>query len=383
MSQANNTAPPAISRDTLAPGVQVFTLPRACCKEYYITATPTADADSPRAVLAQAARAVRDLGANVICQDVLGLPSREGADLAELRAAFGEVDWPVTWLTDGADTGLFGTHLWAASPECDLERVRSGDRVLATRFEDAYARYVRMGGLGPASDGGTREEQAREVLETMQAGLEAVGMDFYSDVLRTWFYNHDILDWYGEFNQVRNQFFTEKNVYCGMVPASTGIGGANPRRTALVAGLLAVKAKTGGEEVKAYPVPSPLQCPAVDYGSSFSRAIEFEAPDHRRVLVSGTASIEPGGETLHLGDVAKQIDLTIRVAGAILESRGMDWHNVVRAIAYFRNAEDAPAQDDYCAANGLEDVPFVVTNNVVCRDDLLYEIEVDAVKPRG
>ena len=54
-------------------------------------------------------------------------------------------------------------------------------------------------------------------------------------------------------------------------------------------------------------LPSPLQCPALEYGSSFSRAAELRTPGWRRVVVSGTASILPGShEVAHVGDVDAQ-----------------------------------------------------------------------------
>ena len=71
-------------------------------------------------------------------------------------------------------------------------------------------------------------------------------------------------------------------------------------------------------------------------------------PDHRRLYVSGTASIEPSGKTAHIGDPAKQISLTMEVVAAILESRRMTWADVSRAIAYFKDIKDAPLFDEYC-----------------------------------
>ena len=161
-----------------------------------------------------------------------------------------------------------------------------------------------------------------------------------------------------------------------MVRASTGVGGSSPAGAAVVANLFAVERKS--DKVRIEALPSPLQCPALDYGSSFSRAVELAVPGLRRVLVSGTASIAPGGETAHVGDVDAQLELTMDVVLAILESRGMGWKDVTRGIAYFKECEDAPAWDKYRARVSLPDMPVVVAQNHICRDDLLFEIEVDA-----
>jgi hypothetical protein len=162
-----------------------------------------------------------------------------------------------------------------------------------------------------------------------------------------------------------------------MVPASTGIGASNPSGTALVTAVLGIKAKN--ENVKIQAVPSPLQCSAIDYKSSFSRAVEAELSDHRRLYVSGTASISPRGETIHIGDPRKQIACTMEVVKAILNSRNMDWSNTTRGIAYFKNGVDTGLLAEYCRDHGLPPLPIAISQSDICRDDLLFEIELDAI----
>ena len=161
------------------------------------------------------------------------------------------------------------------------------------------------------------------------------------------------------------------------MPASTGIGVGNHAGAALVTDVLAMKPMNNNVRTEA--VGSPLQCPATNYKSSFSRAVEVALPDHRRLYVSGTASIEPGGKTVHVGDVGKQISLTMKVVQAILESRKMSWADVSRAIAYFKDIEETPLFENYCRDNRLPFLPIAIAHSDICRDDLLFEIEVDAV----
>lgn len=73
----------------------------------------------------------------------------------------------------------------------------------------------------------------------------------------------------------------------------------------------------------------------------------------------------------------------MEVVQAILESRGMGWADTSRAIAYFRNIEDAPLLDKYCKENRLPRMPIAVAHGDICRDDLLFEIEVDAVTEKA
>lgn len=255
--------------------------------------------------------------------------------------------------------------------------VRLGGQTVGMVFEDEWARYCVLAGLRPADASVSRERQTTAALEVMEAALAGAGMTF-ANVIRTWFYLDDILDWYGEFNQVRNDFFRRRGVFAGLVPASTGVGGSNAAGTAVVADLVAVEPKHPG--VQCFAVPSPLQCPALEYGSSFSRAVEVVTPGQRRLYISGTASIHPDGRTAHVGDAEAQVALTMDVVEAILRSRGMEWADTVRGIGYFKHMADAPLIDAWCAARGLTGWPVIAAKNDICRDDLLFELELDAIR---
>ena len=126
-------------------------------------------------------------------------------------------------------------------------------------------------------------------------------------------------------------------------------------------------------------MPSVLQCPALDYGSSFSRAVEIACPGFRRLLISGTASISPEGETRHVDDPEAQVALTMEVVQAILASRRMGWEDVCRATAYFKEAAHASAFGRWRGRRPGRSFPAMVAKSTICREDLLFEIEVDAV----
>jgi enamine deaminase RidA (YjgF/YER057c/UK114 family) len=128
---------------------------------------------------------------------------------------------------------------------------------------------------------------------------------------------------------------------------------------------------------------SPLQKPASDYGSTFSRAVEICAPDYRQVMISGTASISAFGHTLYKDDAASQVSLTMEIVKAILHSRSMSFNDTSRAIVYFKDASTYPLFRDYCDRAGIQPLPAVYTVNEVCREDLLFEIELDAIQKYG
>jgi enamine deaminase RidA (YjgF/YER057c/UK114 family) len=96
-------------------------------------------------------------------------------------------------------------------------------------------------------------------------------------------------------------------------------------------------------------------------------------------LVSGTASIEPGGRTVWVGDITGQIDRTMEVVAAILHSRGMGFGDVTRATCYYQRPDDRAGFEFWRTAHHQMAMPVVDTHSVVCRGDLLFEIELDAV----
>lgn len=282
---------------------------------------------------------------------------------------------PLTWVTGHPcmEGSVAGIHVQAVRG-VRVDTLWMGNSPVGCVYRCDELTWCHVGGLLPEDTSLSSPEQARQVFERLEATLAQAGMDL-SHVVRTWLYLDNILRWYGDFNTVRTQFFQERNVFSGLVPASTGIAGKNPAGAALVAQALAVR--HAAEAPVAGALPSPLQCPALAYGSSFSRAVELTLPHSRRVLVSGTASIEQSGKTAHVRDVAGQVDFTMQVLGALLNSRGLSFEHTTRAYAYFKRATDAPVFADYCRAHDLS-LPVIVSRSDVCREDLLFELELDA-----
>lgn len=296
--------------------------------------------------------------------------------MAGLLEEFGEVNWPVTWV-EGAScdgTQIAGLQAYAISGG-PITRIKVGGRVVGSVYEDDGARHCLLGGLGPVAVGLSPPAQLQQMFANVELALELAGFEL-ADIVRTWFYNDDILAWYDEFNRVRSALYRDIKWRTGSLPASTGIGARNPAGAALVAALWAVKPLD--KQSCAREIGSPLQCPAPAYGSSFSRAMEINSGGLRRLLISGTASIHPGGTTAWVADPRKQVDLTMEVVAAILQSRGLTYQDVVRATCYYRHAADQRHFSDWLTERGLTAMPVVNTHSVVCRDDLLFEIELDA-----
>lgn len=303
------------------------------------------------------------------------LDSRGDVDRA-MHAALGETQWPVTWIEGAScdDAPLAGVQAFALSGR-PVTRVRLGHRIVGSVYEDGGMRHCLLGGLGPTALSLNAPAQVQQMFGNLEWALDQAGFEL-ADVVRTWFYNDDILAWYGDFNRVRLAHYEGVKWRTGSLPASTGIGARNADGTALAVAAWAMRPVADG--VHAKEVGSPLQCPAPAYGSAFSRAMELNSGGWRRLFVSGTASIFPGGKTAWVDNAKKQVDLTMEVVGAILQSRGMTFHDVTRATAYFRDPLFKPYFDTWLAARDLQHMPVVATRSVICRDDLLFEIELDA-----
>ncbi len=120
--------------------------------------------------------------------------------------------------------------------------------------------------------------------------------------------------------------------------------------------------------------------------SSFSRGIRLDFGRATVVLISGTASVDEHGKSVHVGDFRQQARRTFANIAALLRAEGLTWKDVVRTTCYLRDIER-----DYTAFNeertafyeseGLSPLPASTgIQAILCRPDLLVEIEAIAIK---
>lgn len=356
----------------VAPGVQVISPFGPKCGAQHVT-VPRIGNETLQDVAERTMLILRDIGASIASMDVLGLTLEEC--MSALEEVTGPITWPVTWIADAQIHEAGGIQVWAEI-DARVAPVMLRNFCAGSVIDFPEAIFVRLGGLTGRIPTRSNVDQTNASLRQMINALKTVDMDF-SNVVRTWFYNCDIVSWYREFNETRDIFFAEHDLCEGLIPASTGIGACNVSGSSIVTGLLAVQAKS--DTVTIAEVPSPLQCPATDYGSSFSRAVEIRLSGFRQLLISGTASIDAHGKTIYKGDIDGQILHTLEVVETLLKSRQMHWHNVTRAIAYVKYAKDIDRFEYHRNMLGLGGLPVITLTAVVCRDDLLFEMELDAV----
>jgi enamine deaminase RidA (YjgF/YER057c/UK114 family) len=90
------------------------------------------------------------------------------------------------------------------------------------------------------------------------------------------------------------------------------------------------------------------------------------------VYVSGTAAIDPSGATVHVGDAAGQIAVTVENVRAVFRDMGCGDSDVVQAIVYSKTPE---VERVFLQQYGKLGWPLVSVIADVCRDDLLFEVE--------
>jgi enamine deaminase RidA (YjgF/YER057c/UK114 family) len=124
---------------------------------------------------------------------------------------------------------------------------------------------------------------------------------------------------------------------------------------------------------------------AYDYGSAFSRGMRIDLNGLTILLISGTASIDEQGRTVHVGDFRAQLQRTYDNITKLLAAEGATWHDIVRTTCYLRDIErDYQAFNEertaFFKAQGLDPLPASTgIQAILCRPDLLIEIEAIAM----
>ncbi len=118
---------------------------------------------------------------------------------------------------------------------------------------------------------------------------------------------------------------------------------------------------------------------------SFSRGLRLDIKGITLLLISGTASIDARGQTIHVGDFRSQTWRVYQNLTGLLAAEGASWKDVIRTTCYLRDIER-----DYAAFNeirteffrqqGLAPLPASTgIQAILCRPDLLIEIELMAM----
>ena len=146
----------------------------------------------------------------------------------------------------------------------------------------------------------------------------------------------------------------------------------------LIRGLSLTKRAVSAPQVlnEAFHYPKP---------SSFSRALRIDLNGFVLLLISGTASVDENGQSVHTGDFRAQCRRTFSNIQALLAAEGATWHDVVRTTCYLRDIErDYAAFNEertaFYKAEQLDPLPASTgIQAILCRPELLIEIEAIAM----
>jgi len=119
--------------------------------------------------------------------------------------------------------------------------------------------------------------------------------------------------------------------------------------------------------------------------SSFSRGMRIDLNGLTILLISGTASIDENGKSVHIGDFRAQMRRTLENITGLLASEGCTWHDIVRTSCYLRDIDrDYEAFNEertaFFKAQELDPLPASTGIQAkLCRPELLVEIEAIAM----
>lgn len=299
---------------------------------------------------------------------------------------------PVTYIEGNPTSGkgIAGIIIHAVSAD-NVWTIMDGKNPCGRRWTHNGSTYLVLqnisGKHGSSNGNGTRHLEVRHMLDRAERILRENGAS-YRDVVRTWFYLSDILDWYAAFNKVRNEKYGEFGIMPGpgdrdlLLPASTGIRGETLSSSAATMDLIAIVGEAGSRPV-IKQLTNAAQLDAFRYGSAFSRGAVIQEPEVSLIEVSGTASIDQQGKSQFIGDIHGQINCTFEKIEKLIGNEEAGLENIAAATVFVKRPEYAEIFWEMARERGLEEFPAVCVVADVCRDELLFEIDAEATIVRS
>jgi len=224
--------------------------------------------------------------------------------------------------------------------------------------------------------GGDAFEQALDMFYAAERLLQQCGMGF-RDVARAWIHLRDIGRDYDALNKARREFFRHRGIE--RRPASTGVQGIPfPDAHDFSLSLRAVQSP---RPLDIGVMSTPTLNEAWSYGADFSRGLRLAEANKVMLYVSGTASLDEAGRTVHVGNFEAQVDRMLENIETLLAQQGASFENLVSGITYLKNPGDAPVLRSMCRERGFDNFPCALVEAPLCRPELLCETEAVAMLP--
>lgn len=350
-------------------------------EEFYIAAAPVGKApikDQLRDIFAGIRKILASCKAHIVQERIFVAKSAIGSARKQRLQEYGDIDDGVSpsflICNEGFQGPVGGVQIHAVKCEYKPDVVNFEGSFCGRVVKVTGRRYMMLSNIS-GTRSGSDVERAKAMLEKSEAILKQYSSDFRS-VPRTWMWLENILGWYGRFNRVRNEFFTDRGIITAgevqKLPASTGIGLAPAGRESCAMDLVAILEPA--DSIKYLPSAGRQHC-AFEYGSAFSRATEAIMPAANTVFISGTASIDINGVTTNIGNPLGQIKETIENVRAVLRDMHCTDSDVVQAIAYCKTAEVEKVFEEYKSSLNW---PWITVVCDICRPELLFEVEITA-----
>lgn len=219
-------------------------------------------------------------------------------------------------------------------------------------------------------------EQTLNMFHAAQRLLQQCDMDF-GDVVRVWIYMRDIDRDYADLNKARRVFFQQLGI--DLRPASTCVqGGPMPIEHDVTMTV---------EAIRSVPSPSiqrmstPKLNEAWTYGADFSRGLRVSEANKVALHISGTASLDETGQTVHVGDLEAQAHRMIDNIESLLTHQGASVADMASGVAYVKHVDHASVLRTIFHQRGFDRFPCAVVHGPLCRPELLCETEVLAWLP--
>ncbi len=223
------------------------------------------------------------------------------------------------------------------------------------------------------------DAQTRRVFTDLISGLPSAGRDLDNNCVRTWIYVRDIDIFYQDMVNERRAVFFEQGLNGDThFIASTGIEGTGAYLHDLVTmDAYSILGLQPGQI--SYLNDFGMLCPANKYNVTFERGTRVSYADRAHYFISGTASVDKQGSTIHLGNILKQLDRTLENINSLLKAGKAALSDMMYMIVYLRDLSDFDCVKERLGKR-LPLVPTIFVQAAVCRPEWLIEIEGVAVK---
>lgn len=273
---------------------------------------------------------------------------------------------------------MLAYHLEAPDPI--RKRALGPEHMLVEKAGLAHLWSTRLCAGSAGTPSGTAE-QTRVVFDRLLSVLADNGATLADNCVRTWIYVKDVDVFYQDMVAARTDLFEQHGLSRNThYLASTGIEGSCAHRydTVLMdAYSILGLAPTQVSYLTAYD----RLCDTKDYNVTFERGTRIGYADRAHHFISGTASIDPAGRVVHVGDVERQLGRALGNVEALLASGDACLDDMSHFIVYLRDPSDYPLVED-CFVERFPDVPRLILRGPVCRPEWLVEVEGIALTPQ-